>query len=197
MVLNYIFLGFVMAVQIFGKFFPRYISSEKKKKLFRLIFRLTVCATFAYLTFISFKQYQLWQSNDLSKFLLPPYQNPFYFIRYSLMRIFGGNLISLAIAGLFVFVLSRINKKNNERFFDPEEPYLGGLAFFLCGNPGWLFYFSALIVIYFLIHCGALLFKKGGNARISLYYLWIPVAISVIITVNWLKEIPLWNVLKI
>ncbi|MEK7553147.1 MAG: hypothetical protein AAB504_00425 [Patescibacteria group bacterium] len=166
-------------------------------KVLKVIFIIAIIAVFSLLIYYSYQQYVAWQSVEPSKFLLPPYQAIDYFVKYVGARFFAPYLISLIAAILFLFAAKRLNKKYEERFFEPEELWFGALAIFLVGHPGWLFYFTSLILIYFLIHIFSFLISHFSSFRISLYYLWLPLAIFVILINKWLVELEVWKLLKI
>ena len=165
--------------------------------IIKWIFLTAVIWTFILLSYQSYQQFQVWSQNEVSQYLLPPHQSINYFIFYVLARFFAPYLISLAVAVLFLFSAKALNKKYDERFFEPEEPYFGALAIFLSAHPGWLFYVVFIISAYLLIHFYSLLITHYSLQRISLYYLWIPTAIFVIIIQRWLELLPLWSLLKI
>lgn len=168
-------------------------------RIYEYIFLIVIVLIFILLFYQSWQQYQFWSRDEVSQFLLPPYQSINYFIFYAIARFFAPYLISLAVAILFLFSAKALNKKYQERFFKPEEPYFGAIAIFLTGHPGWLFYLVILIFIYLVLHLslviGQLSIVKGN--RISLYYLWLPTGIFVIIIQRWLELLPLWSLLKI
>jgi len=173
-------------------------------KISKYFFRAVIVLIFVFLFFQTYAQYQLWLKNDISKYLLPPYTGINYFIFYAFTRFFAPYLMSLIVAILFLLAAKIINKKYEERFFCPEEYYLGALGIFLVSHPGWLFYLIFLILFYFSIHVLSLLIPyilhlKSHTLpkRISLYHLWIPTAIFVIIIQRWLEIMPWWNLLKI
>ena len=166
-------------------------------RIYEYIFLIVIVLIFILLFYQSWQQYQFWSQNEVSQYLLPPHQSINYFIFYAIARFFAPYLISLAVAILFLFSAKALNKKYQERFFKPEEPYFGALAIFLVSHPGWLFYVVFIISAYLLIHFYSLLITHYSLQRISLYYLWIPTAIFVIIIQRWLELLPLWSLLKI
>ena len=177
-------------------------------RIYEYIFLIVIVLIFILLFYQSWQQYQFWSQNEVSQYLLPPHQSINYFIFYAIARFFAPYLISLAVAILFLFSAKALNKKYQERFFKPEEPYFGALAIFLVSHPGWLFYSALLIIIYLITHIVALARnyadsnadrrgKETLSYRISMYYLWIPAAIFVIIIQRWLELLPLWSLLKI
>jgi len=177
-------------------------------RIYEYIFLIVIVLIFILLFYQSWQQYQFWSQNEVSQYLLPPHQSINYFIFYVLARFFAPYLISLAVAVLFLFSAKALNKKYDERFFEPEEPYFGALAIFLSAHPGWIFYSALLIIIYLITHIVALarnyadsnVDRRGKETlsyRLSMYYLWIPAAIFVIIISKWLESLPLWSLLKI
>lgn len=170
---------------------------EADKRGYHYIFYGSVVLIFTLLSYQSYAQYQIWSQNEVSRFLLPPYQSISYFLFYSAIRFFAPYFISFIAASLFLKAAQKLNKKYEERFFYPEEPYMGAIAIFLTGHPGWLFYSALLIIIYLIIHIFSSLISHFSSCRISLYYLWLPTGIFVIMIQKWLELLPLWDLLKI
>ncbi len=206
----------ILIVALLGALRPR----SERSIWFKYIFIFSIIIIFASNFYFSYQQYQTWLKNDVSKHLLPPYASINYFLFYSFTRFFAPYLISLAAAILFFFSAKILNKKYEERFFEPEEYYFGALSIFLLSHPGWLFYLVFLIIAYLLIHLYSLLISsllnRSGRTRIgriarknaeenkeqqegiriSLRYLWIPIAIFVIIISGWLSNLSIWQLLK-
>lgn len=162
------------------------------KKIFVLVIILVV----AYFTYFSYLQYQAFQLGVM-RYIFETPTGWQYFLSYTRMNIFGSYLVSLIAALGFLGLAIFFNKKFNERFFEPEEPYLGALAIFLIGYPGWLFYLGILIMIYLINHL--LMLKKGTLVvqRLSLRYLWLPTAILVSLIINfWLISFEWWTAFK-
>ncbi|MEK7593224.1 MAG: hypothetical protein AAB464_00700 [Patescibacteria group bacterium] len=113
------------------------------------------------------------------------------------MKFFGPYLISLIFAFLFFFVAKYLNKKYQERFFYEEEFFIGALAIFLIGYPLAIFYLIGVISIYLLAHFVLAGASKNFGERLSTYYLWLPIAISVILISEWLVGLEWWRLLKI
>lgn len=198
----------VLGVQIFLHFFTNgrlsntsriLVKGLNRHKLFKYVFIGAVVLIFVSLFFQTFKQFQTWSRDEISKFLLPPHQPVSYFTFYVVTRFFASYLTSFLISLVFLFSAKKINKKHQERFFYPEEPYFGALSIFLLGHPAWLIYLVILIFVYLVLHLslviGQLSIVKGN--RISLYYLWLPTAIFVIIIQRWLEQLSLWSLLKL
>lgn len=159
---------------------------------FKYIFIISIFIIFGLLFEQSFQQYQVWSQNEISKFLLPPYQTLNYFVFYVFTRFFVQYLISLATAIIFLIVAKTLNKKYEERFFKPEEFYLAAAGIFLVGYPGMLFY---LVLLLILAAIGSIIlsFIKPGE-RFSLNYLWLPLSLFVILIVYfWLGHTDWWE----
>ena len=172
-------------------------------KIFKYIFYFSIFAVFSLFIYYSYQQYIVWQSVEPSKFLLPPHQSINYFLYYIGMRFFAPYIVSLSTAFLFLLAAKYFNKKYDERFFYPEELWLGALALFLVSWPGALFYFIGLILIYLIIHIFVTSYYKfffrasPREVRLSLRLWWIPLTIFVIIINKWLIDLELWKLLKI
>lgn len=165
-----------------------------------MFFLFSFPAVFLFLSILSFIQFHYWSQSDFSEHLLPPYQPANYFIFYVLCRFFAPYLISAIGAFIFLNLAKYFNKKHEEKFFEPEEPYFGALAIFLAGYPGWFFYVIAVILIYLFLHLLLIVGCKSSikETRLSLYHLWLPTAIFVIIINNFIiQNWQIWSVLKI
>ncbi len=199
----YLSLGIIFLILgasiITGRSF--WLTSENSKRRFlKIIFSLSILVVLGALTYLSYRQYLDWSKNDLSRYLLPPYQSISYFIFYVGARFFSPYLISLTAAFLFIFAAKKYNKKYEERFFYPEEYYLGAISFFLSGYPGVLFYIILILSAAIILSLLVLIVSRWSleGERLSLYYFWAPIAIFIILmTEFWLKTLPWWGLLKI
>jgi len=198
----------ILGAQVFLRFFANGLQNTSLPlanprsvyflRICEYIFVISIILIFILLIFQSYQQYQLWLKNDISKYLLPPYSGIDYFVFYTFNKFFAPYLMSLIAAVLFLFSAKIINKKYEERFFYPEGYYLGALGIFLSSHPGWLFYLFFLIFVYLLIHLYSLFIIHNSFYRISLYWLWIPTAIFVIIMNNiFLAHLSWWKILTI
>ena len=127
----------------------------------------------------------------------------------------------------FLWAMLALNHKYENRFFYNEEPYFGAVAIFLTGWPGWLYYLIILLTLFLIFNffgtlliknkkselkekdtsegnvanvSGAAINENGVNkeARFSLYYFWLPVAVVIIIIMFYAQQnLPYFNVLKI
>jgi len=164
--------------------FDRLRPGNKQKRL-RLVFIAAVFLVSAYFVYLVAAQYSMWsRDGSLGKYLVPPYKGIGYVVQYCFIRFGVYYAISLASALVFLFSAQKLNAKFGKRFFEPEEPYLGALAVFLLGNPAWrwawIWYIGAMLVIATLVTSYHFLITKE-NRRFSLYRLWLPAALLVII----------------
>lgn len=127
---------------------------------------------------MSIEQYFIWQNDPLLKYLIPPYNNISYFLRFVGMRFFAPWILALVASLILGFVSLWANKKYNERFFENEEIYLGSLGMFLVGWPGFLFY---IVLILFLGVVLSFIYFLKNKGRAPLYYFWLPTVIIVIL----------------
>ena len=183
------------------------LNLYKRFNLF--IFVFSIAAVFSLLAYYSYQQYQVWNSNELTKHFLSQKVNIIenidvnYFFYYVGIRFFAPYLISLITGIVFFFIVKKLNKKYEERFFEQEELWFGALALFLIGWPGLLFYFIALILIYLIIQIFIIFYYKFfirvglREIRVSLRLWWLPLAIFVIFINKWLVGLGVWKLLKI
>lgn len=163
-------------------------------------FLFSAMSIFLFAGYLSFQQYFFWKNNELGQFLLPPHQNFEYFIFYLRTRFFNPYLFSLAVGIVFLVVAKYFNKKYEERFFEPIEPYLLTTSIFLVGHPTWLVYLILLLIIFLIVNILVanyhLLITHKEMPRISLYYFWFPVAIFTILISRWLSVLPWFQMLR-
>lgn len=202
----FFYLSLIILILSLGTlwFMPRrFLGADDLKNIYVKIFIFSAFLIFSLCFYYSYQQYVIWENAAPSKYFLPPYADVNYFLQYVGFRIFGPYLISLTFAFMLLFSMKVLNKKYEEKFFYPEEPYAAGLAIFLTGHPGWLFYFIGLVLAYLLIHIFSFFYDKiiarsgSGEIRISLRHWWIPMAIVAIIISRWLIDLDLWRLLKV
>lgn len=144
----------------------------------------SLAAALIYYGYLVYTQYFLWfQSGPPFIYFLPPYQDISYVFLYHLSRFGLRYGISALAAILFLAAALWHNRRHQEKFFEKEEPYLGALAIFLSGTPGELYYFGSLVGLYLILHLGlgSVARRSAGEFRLPLYWLWLPLAILVII----------------
>ena len=206
-VFSIIFIAVILGAQILRSFLGHLRIANfmeiRKMRIIKFVFLSAIFTVFLLLFYQSYLQYEAWFSSEFSRHLLEQSVNfdnfnfrINYFVFYAITRFFAPYLISLVAALIFLILARKLNKKHNDKFFEPEEPWFGALAIFLLGHPSWFFYLISLILIYLIIHLLSLIISHKSLV-ISLYYLWLPTAIFVIIINKWLIELELWKLLKI
>lgn len=167
-------------------------------KYFKIIFFFAILLFSVYLLYLSILQYWAMSEDPVGKFLLPPHQNVGYYI-FSIAgkRIFGPFFVSFVVANILLSTCVKYNKKFEGKFFEEEEPYIAALSVFLSGHPQWIFYFIFFLFFYFVIQLYMRFAGKEINARVPMYYLWVPTSIFVIlISEYWLSGFEFWNLLR-
>ena len=144
-----------------------------------------------------FGQYYIWSHGDASKGLLPPHTPISYFLGYGAYR-FVWPVVSVVLVGLiFIFLAKLLNKKFNQRFFEDDEPWHIIFSLIIVGHPYWIFYIFTVIACAILIYLFNLMFKKIEYGQVfSLYQLWLPIVLVVIILSDWIIKIPIIQSLK-
>ncbi len=176
------------SIFLLKKFFNK--NEVNIEKFLKYFFTASILIVFTGIFYLTFSQYKVWQSDNLTKLFLPPYRSVNYFLFYSFTRFFASHIISLIFSLLFIFLIKKLNKKYEERFFYPEEIYFGAIAVFLTGYPNFVFYLVLMLIL-------GVILTSLSKIRFSLYYFWLPAAIFVIITSRWLMALPVWQMLKI
>ncbi len=166
-------------------------DDDRKARAYAWLFYASVVIVTGYAVYLTVAQYLIWKNSaGLGKFFVPPYQPLWYVVGYEFVRFGMYYATSLVVAFLLLIGAEYANQKFNSRFFEAGEPYLLALAVFLLGNPAWhyawLWYIGAMLGVALL----ATIFKKllvilrrepSRNNRFSLYRLWLPIALFVII----------------
>jgi len=150
----------------------------------------------AWLVYEAFLVYFAWLTDSQGRYLLPPYREFGYFLQYVGFRIFVPYIVSFLAGIIFFFAAKFLNRKYNERFFEPEEPYFLALSLFLLGHPGWLVYLVAVFVVYFLFHIIYALVANRTD-RLPFYHFWLPTALFVILLNEfWFSHTELWSLMS-
>lgn len=161
---------------------PRFYGEPSATMLYlgRAAFLISGFMVFFTAAYSTYEQYRIWEASAFSQLLLPPYQEIGYFIQYAITHFWTAPLIAAAAALLGLVSAIILNRKFQHRFFWPAEPWLFATALLLTGHPGWLYYVVALCLVFFLYSIFCILYSRTHN-RASFYYLWIPVALLVIL----------------
>ncbi len=149
--------------------------------------------------FLTVLQYKTWQQGAPSKFLLPPYQDISYFRGYSYYRFFKPYLFNLYYALILFFVLIILNKIFKERFFEKNEPWVAFLGALIVPWPVNLAWLVLVLLIAIFIHLYNFMKKKINPKTnlVSLYYIWLTLAILMDIFYNLIVKLPILKSLVI
>ena len=150
-------------------------------------FMVSVFLTFFIAGHWTYQQYNLWQTTELSQLFLPPHQPISYFFQYAFTHFWIGLLIAFIVSLIGFFGMKLLNRRFQERFFWPAEPWLFATALLLVGHPVWIYYSIALFAVALLLTTYHLLFTKNHVFKLSFYWLWLPVAIGCIIVMRLLN----------
>jgi hypothetical protein len=152
------------------------------KRLLAWLFGIFALGSLVFAAARTWLQYQAWKGDPLNKFLLPPYAPRSYFINYVGSRLFAPLLVAILAGLLAGFAAQALNRRYQERFFEPEEPFIFALCVLSTGYPVFLF-FILLIFLVGALWSGA--YQFSGRGRAPLYYLWLPTAILAILIVHY------------
>lgn len=179
----YLSLGVIvlgLGIQFFGK-----KSGKMNERFSRLLFFGSAGFVLLYYVILTALQYFVWKNGgEPFIYFLPPHASIFYLLNHHFIRFLIYYLISFVAAILFLCSAKRYNRKSGFRLFEKEEPYFGAISIFLLGNPAWywswVYYVGAVLVASVVVSL-----LKGHvskkNDRFSLYHVWFPMAILVII----------------
>lgn len=177
-----VFLGLAMIFEI------------KERTLLRRhaprLFLYAAGATLAYLIYVGYLQFLTFYKDGFFAPILGTGKGFFWFLGYARIHFWNDYLISFPAGILVALIGYYFNKKYAERFFEREELYLAALGILLVGYPGFLFYLPLVLVASVL---GSALFIRRGE-RLPLYHFWIPVAILVLLVIQfWAKNQEWWS----
>ncbi len=160
-------------------------KSNWTDRTYKILFWLSVASVVLFYLYLVYSRYLSWNSGGgVGKFLVPPYNGISYVFGYELSRFLMYYLFALVPAFALLFSAKHFNRRFGERFFENQEPYLGALSVFFLGHPdwgyAWVYYIVGLLTISVI---GSLVINHWlkKNERFSLYWLWLPVAILVIL----------------
>jgi hypothetical protein len=157
-------------------------GENKIKGWIETIFLLAAIVSLSLAIWRSWQLYSSWLTSPINKFLLPPYTSFSYFARYVGTRLFAPFVVSLGAALLGGYIVSLLNRRYEERFFEKEEPYFFALCILCAGYPTFLFF----IILFFLVGLiWSAVYQVSGKGRAPLYYLWFPTAILAILIVRF------------
>ena len=177
-----VLLALLLGAQLLlrSRFFFRHSHLRLRYSLLATRYSLAAAllGIFSILAYWTFAQYLAWAVHPISKHLLPPEQPISYFIAYIGSRLIFPAFIALFAAGIAWYAMRAANRRFDERFFEAEEPLLAATAIFLVGYPSFLLYIPLVLLFG---ACLSLVYRLLGNDRAPLYFLWIPLALVVIL----------------
>lgn len=171
--------------QFFGQKKKIFFLYSHKKNISIGLLCLGIVFLIGYYFFSVYTQYVAWKTAlPPARFLVPPYQSFEYVFSYVFARSLFYYIFPVIVA-VFLFSLSCYsNQKCGYRFFEDDEPYSFSLALILLGYSQWhylwLWYMGGILITALIV---SLLNPhiRRGERRLSLYFLWLPLAIIGII----------------
>lgn len=139
--------------------------------------------TFMLLLVLASARFEVWRLGESTNEFVSPFVGAGYFISYAGFRLFAQYIVSLLGAFMVCSGLMLANKKTGGRIFEREEPYVAGIAMFLAGWPGMFVYGACIFLFGFFGSAYAKIVKKE---YFSLYSIWLPAAILVILLREWI-----------
>lgn len=180
-----------LAGLVFALFFQLFFREKLKKHASRF-FLYSAAIVFLYLLYIGFLQFREFQTGIMAP-VLGTKSGFLWFLDYTRLHYWNEYLISLPVALLAAYIAYYFNRKYQERFFEREEPFLAALGILLVGYPGFLFYLPLAL---FIPSVASAIFVKRGE-RLPLYHFWIPVAIIVLLVIQfWAKDQSWWGTFR-
>lgn len=173
---------------VFGAFLAQIIFLKFRGRLglvyavFSLALLSVILGVYGHLVYA---QYLEWNNpNSITKYFVPPYRPISYVFQFYFTRFLLYYLVSFLVAAALFFFAKLGNKKYGERFLEGEESWMAAMAVFILGHNdfryGWIWY---LVLITLAAVAGSFYYRIRGrkNERVSLYWMWLPTALSVII----------------
>lgn len=186
------------------------INEQSRCKIVKYIYGFYIIMLIGQSIFLSYAQFQLWRNNQLAKYFLPPYRSINYFLEYTFFRHWSHFLAALIFSLIILFLAKYFNNRRGGRYFYDEEPYFLAIAILAVGYPGWLVYFTLMLLVptmWSAIIMGwrrlkklfelGIVNKELGDVRTSYYYLWLPLAVGAILINMWLVTFSFWSKLII
>ncbi|MGC9046553.1 MAG: hypothetical protein ACP5IC_00290 [Minisyncoccia bacterium] len=164
----YLLVFFIIQVILFKLNKRQYL---KYCFLFSFIFYL-----FLFL-YLSLAQYNIWLNDSFAKYLLPPYQSIKFFLTYTFFHFAYNYIISFGFALLILGISIFLNQKYQNLFFQIEEPYIFATILFVLSLKYMVVYLFSIFIIATIIN----IFLKNKSERLSLYWLWIPSALFILL----------------
>ena len=183
-----VFLPLAISLLILSFLFKR--GSKELLRASFLIYLLAISLSIGISLLQSFLTYLSWEKNSLSYLLLPPFTSINYFFSYTFFHFFRPALFNLFLSFLFLALLKIFNKIFKGRLFFEEEIYFVSLGILISPFPTNLLLIFCAFLSGVFISLTRRIFKRKSEF-ISLYYLWLPLAILMIIFKNFILTLPI------
>jgi len=183
-----VFLPLAISLLILSFLFKR--GSKELLRASFLIYLLAISLSIGISLLQSFLTYLSWEKNSLSHLLLPPFTSINYFFSYIFFHFFRPTFFNLFLSLLFLALLKIFNKIFKGRLFFEEEIYFVSLGILISPFPTNLLLIFCAFLSGVFISLTRRIFKRKSEF-ISLYYLWLPLAILMIIFKNFILTLPI------
>ena len=183
-----VFLPLAISLLILSFLFKR--GSKELLRASFLIYLLAISLSIGISLFQTLLTYFSWEKNSLSHLLLPPFTSINYFFSYIFFHFFRPTFFNLFLSLLFLALLKIFNKIFKGRLFFEEEIYFASLGVLISPFPTNLLLIFCTFLSGIFISLTRKIFKRKSEF-ISLYYLWLPLAILMIIFKNFILTLPI------
>lgn len=160
---------FMIAVAA-GVAYHRPISEQRRMRCYMTLAVTAIVFRFIMAGIKTGLQYYAWTLSDVSRFMLPPHQSIGVLLRYSWTHFWLNALISIGAALLF-FIILRMLRSYNPRFFETGEVELGFLMALVVGWPQFVVFVPAtfLMIVFMSIIRGIFLREPYTTLAMPLF----------------------------
>lgn len=147
-----------------------YFIFKKKwpnEKFLKSLFWALIFLFLAKAIFLSAANWILWQSQEITQKLLPPFSPLSYYFSYIYYHCFAGLIFSLFFSLVVYFAIKLINGL----YFYDEEKWLAAIGILISHWPVNLFYLALCFLFLLFLQLAVALFKN--NPKILKFFLWL------------------------
>ncbi|MBW6441169.1 hypothetical protein K0B03_04050 [Patescibacteria group bacterium] len=145
----------------------------------------SLIAIFLLISFYStFATYNLWKIDPFSKFLLPPYEEA-YFYGYAFSHFWQSFFVIILVSTSWAVFLHLARKRTQDRILDKNEVYLGFFTALSVGFPAFIPYLFILFFIFAMQQIINIIILKKTTPIIITHSM----ILSAIIVLIWGNEI--------
>ncbi len=183
-------LSFVFLVILSSVYFSKVEESKKKRNL-SLVFVFTIIFFIFWSALLTFWQYQLWRSNPISRYLLPPYQKIDYFLNYAYFHFWRDFFYRLLGSVLLLFLINFLNFIfKRDIFYDEEKILIPILGLFVFFPYNLILVFTGFFMLLLIIIFNFFKKKNSLNERFSfknywLFLAWLMLLCAPLILINY------------